>query len=222
MVDHESTDGTAALARTAGARVVLGEGSMGALRALALSEVSSKWVLGLDADERLPPGGLKRVRVAIEGAAPDVAAFALPIRTYLGDRFLRWGGFYPARRVRVFRREATRWDPASRVHERPQLAGRTERLELRIEHFAFADLEVFRRRQLRYAAWAAVELREGGRRPALLDGIFRAGWRVFRNALLRGGFLMGGLGLRLAWIQGEAVWKRTKWARTGLPTTPPL
>ncbi len=219
VVDHSSRDGTAEVARSAGARVVPGDGPLGALRAFGTRLATADWILMLDADERLPPRGVERVREALRSARPDVVAFSLPIRTHLGDRFLRWAGYFPARRVRVFRRDAVSWDERQRVHERPRFprASRQAPLNVPLDHFSFRDLAHARTKSLRYAALSAVALRAEGRRPSRAAGALRATWRWCRAYVLRGGFLMGRIGWSLAVIQAEAVWKRTTWARNGVP-----
>lgn len=215
VVDHQSSDGTGELAARLGARVVRADGRLGHLRRVGHEAARGEWILSLDADEALPPEGLAAARAAAATVAPDVAGFLLPIRTYLGDRFLRWGGYYPARRIRLYRRALVSWAPEQRVHERPRLAGRVLRLEVPLEHHSYHDLAHARRKLLRYAAWSALALREQGRVPSWWGGLARAGWRWFRGYLLRGGFLMGRAGFALAGLQAKSVWYRTRWARTG-------
>jgi (heptosyl)LPS beta-1,4-glucosyltransferase len=219
VVDHDSRDDTAEVARRFGARVVAGEGALGALRALGTSLATHEWVLMIDADERLPADGVEGIRAAIRSSPPPVVAFTLPIRTHVGAYFLRWAGYYPARRVRVFRRAAAVWDPAQRVHERPRFprGSRLRALPIALDHFSYRDIAHARAKSLRYAALAAEGLRARGRRPKLVAGAVRAAWRWCRAYVLRGGFLMGRVGWALAHIQAEAVWKRTKWARNGVP-----
>ncbi|MEZ4472151.1 MAG: hypothetical protein R3F60_15425 [bacterium] len=170
----------------------------------------------LDADERLPPGGVECLRVWAENAPAAVAACRLPIRSHLGARFLRWGGYFPAARVRLIRRDAARWSP-DRVHERPILVGRTVDVRLPIDHFGYRDLDHAREKTRRYAAWAAEERGAAGRHPVALDTFIRVGWRWLRVYLLRGGWLMGRLGWQLAGLQARGVWWRDRWIRHGAP-----
>jgi glycosyltransferase involved in cell wall biosynthesis len=214
VVDHGSRDATSALARAAGARVAAGEGTLGALRAHGLALAGGEWVLSLDADERIPPGGLERLRDLAATAPPDVVGFRLPFRTWLGGRPIRWGG-YSAARVRLYRRAAAAWDSAERVHERVRFpgGGRVVRAPVVLEHHSFRDLAHARAKYLRYAAWAAADLRASGRRPSRLEGLLRATWRFVRCFFVRGAFLMGRDGLALSCIQSLAVWRRTVWTR---------
>src|SRR3712207_6391939 len=64
VVDTGSSDGTAALARAAGARVVEEEwpGDLGKAHDLPAAHARGEWVLALDADEVLDPSARGRVR----------------------------------------------------------------------------------------------------------------------------------------------------------------
>ncbi len=216
VVDHRSTDETAGIARALGARVVEADGPLSELRRIGCATARAAWILCLDADERLPAGGVTVVRDAIAAAGESIGGFRLPIRTYVGDRMLRWGGYYPAARLRLLRAGQVRW-PQARVHERPEVEGVVASLSLPIEHPAFRDLAHVREKQRRYAAWAALDLRAAKRRPTLPAGLARATWRALRSYVFRGGFLMGRLGWSMAWVQAQYVWQRTRWAREGPP-----
>ena len=46
------------------------------------------------------------------------AAYSLPFKNHYRGIWLRHGGFWPDRHVRLFRRDAARYDPARSVHEK--------------------------------------------------------------------------------------------------------
>lgn len=208
VIDNRSTDDTAQIAQTHGARVIPSAlADMGQLRAFARAQVDAPWMIMLDADERLPPDGVDRVRSAIDDAPLEVAAFALPIRTLLGDRWLRWGGYYPAARPRIFRVDAVDW-PAARVHERPILQGRLAQLDLPLTHLSYRDLAHAQAKARRYAALAAQDDAGRGQQRGHVAAGFRAGWRFIRVLLIRHGWRMGRLGWRLAAMQARGVWWR--------------
>ncbi len=216
VVDDASTDDTAACARAAGARVISGEGSMAALRRQALEHAATDWLLFLDADERLPPGALQALRALLR-ERPDAAGVEVSIRSHLGRRPLRFGGYAPAWRLRLVRVAAARVEER-RVHERAEVDGAVLRSAVRLDHFGYRDRQHAVDKLRRYAALAAADLRRAGRRPSWFEGIARAGWRWWTVAVLRGGLLMGRDGLFLATLQARSVWWRTRWARQGPPT----
>lgn len=218
VVDNSSTDETAAIARNCGAKVVpSGLTDMGLLRAFARSKVEAQvegnaqahalWMVMLDADERLPATGVDEIRAAIAAASADVAAFTVPIQTFLGDRWLRWGGYYPAARARIFRVDAVGWAPA-RVHERPRCDGMIVRLPIVVRHHSYRDLAHLRAKTRRYAALAAADDARRGLRRGWGAAAFRTGWRFVRVLVFRQGWRMGRLGWRLASTQARGVWWR--------------
>jgi glycosyltransferase involved in cell wall biosynthesis len=225
VVDNRSTDETASIARNCGAKVVPSAlTDMGLLRAFARGQVEAfegnapahtLWMVMLDADERLPATGVDEIRAAIAAAAADVAAFAVPIQTFLGDRWLRWGGYYPAARARIFRVDAVRWAPA-RVHERPSCDGVIARLAIVVRHHSYRDLAHLRAKTRRYAALAAADDARQGLRRGRAAAAFRTGWRFLRVLVFRQGWRMGRLGWRLASAQARGVW----WRYRGPPAQP--
>jgi glycosyltransferase involved in cell wall biosynthesis len=85
VVDTGSTDATAAIAESFGARVlhVPWTDSFSAARNAALDAARGDWVVFPDADEHLEPGGAARLRATIAGAACE--GLALPLTNLTGD-----------------------------------------------------------------------------------------------------------------------------------------
>jgi (heptosyl)LPS beta-1,4-glucosyltransferase len=214
VVDHASTDATSDVALAAGARVERAAASygMGALRANAHASMRGVWTLFLDADERLPEGGIERLRARLLDTPEAVSALRLPFRNRLGTRWLRFGGYWPARRVRIYRTDGASWSERARVHERLSPApGRTVDLDaLVVEHSTYRDLAHAREKLTRYARAAAQQDFEAGRHPAWGRALARLTWRCFRDLFLRGGLLMGPLGARLAALQAQATLHRER------------
>lgn len=215
VVDHASDDGTAEIARAAGAEVLRLEGSLADLRTAGTRAAAGTWVIALDADERLPAGGLATIRAAIAARGPQISVFKLPIATWLGPHCLRHGGYRPWR-IRVYRAEAVTWPPA-RVHEHPAFRGPTSRLPVEITHLCYRDWDHVLEKTRRYAAWGALSLQEAGRSRGWPAAAFRTAWRWMRVLGPQGGWLMGRVGLRLAGLQARGVWWRQRWSRQGVP-----
>jgi glycosyltransferase involved in cell wall biosynthesis len=104
VVDSFSTDDTCDIARQHGARVVQRAWRHHADQfqwALDHGDVRTEWVVRVDADERWTPAGFAALRPLLEQA--DLAGIYLKRRIYFMQRFLRWGGLYESRQLRVFR-----------------------------------------------------------------------------------------------------------------------
>ena len=117
--DTGSTDGTIALARARGARVIEGEwhDDFALARNAALAACRGTWVLHVDADDVLTGDG-QALRRLLRHAPTDVDAFLVEIENLLDDGT---GRSYTNRACRVFRRDRGRWQ--GRIHEQVVAGG---------------------------------------------------------------------------------------------------
>ena len=112
VLDSGSTDGTAAVARAAGAAVhVNAFTGFGDQRNWAIDHVPHRypWALHLDADERLTPELADELR-AVLAADPAEAGFYLANKLLLGGRWLKYAGGYPTYQVRLFHVDRLRFE----------------------------------------------------------------------------------------------------------------
>jgi glycosyltransferase involved in cell wall biosynthesis len=120
VVDSGSTDGTQALARAAGARVVDHPWpGFGAQRNVAADHATGDWILEVDADETISAELATEIRafLATPGPRDTVDLLALPMRHRFLGRPLGPSAQYPNYRTRMFRRGAVRHDEGRSVHE---------------------------------------------------------------------------------------------------------
>ena len=210
VVDGGSRDRTRELARAAGARVLERPfDDYARQHEFARGEAKGEWVLSIDADERASP----ELQRALQGdlAAGGHAAFALPFKNHFRGVWLRHGGFWPDRHLRLFRREACRYDLTRAVHEKLLVNGSTGRLEAPVLHFTYGSLAHCLAKMERYGERAALMLRAEGRTASAFDVAARPFWRFVRGYLLRGGFLDGAAGAAMAW--GKAFEAYARYAR---------
>lgn len=108
VVDSGSTDRTVEVAEAAGATVAFHEWTHYAdQRNWALANLpwdDAKWVLNLDADERLTRSLAREIAKTARSTANNYDGFMLRKRTYFMGRWIRHGGHYPAYHLRLFRR----------------------------------------------------------------------------------------------------------------------
>lgn len=171
----------------------------------ARTEAKGEWILSIDADERASPE-LAQVK-------PDAAhaAYSLPFKNYYRDIWLRHGGFWPDRHVRLFRRDACRYDLARPVHEKLIVEGTTVRLDAPMLHYTYESLHECWAKMDSYGDHAAYVLWKAGKRAGALDVALRPLWRFVRGYLLRGGFLDGAPGAAMAWARAYEAY--VKYAR---------
>ncbi len=116
VVDDESTDNTRDIAKKLGAKVFVRKMDIeGKHRNWAYAQAKNDWVFSVDADER----PTKELQEEISNAIKDTDCnyFSIPHKTYIGDYFIRWGGWYPGPKVKLFRKSKFRYEEVE-VHPR--------------------------------------------------------------------------------------------------------
>ena len=224
VVDAASTDATRELARRAGARVVETADwpGFGAQKNRALAAAGGRWVLSIDADERITPALAASIGRAVAaddaGPGPAPVAYELSRLSNFCGRWMRHGDWYPDRVVRLFRRDAARFSD-DRVHERLCVDGPVGRLEGELLHDSMPTLEQALDKLNRYSSGRAVDRHHAGAAGGLGRALAHGLWAFFRCYILRRGLLDGALGLALAIYVAEGTYYR--YLKLGLLDKPP-
>lgn len=208
VADGGSTDGTPHLAEAAGATVLRGAwATIAAQRNAAVAAARHDWILAVDADERVSADLAREITAVI--AAPAHEAYAARRRNVYLGRPIRHGGWGSDWVVRVFKKD--RRFVERRVHEHLERRGDVGRLPGAIEHVPYRDLSHHLQKLDRYAAWAARDLADRGRRARLSDLLFRPPVRFFRMYVIQLGVLDGWHGAVLCGMAAMSVF--LKYAR---------
>ena len=217
--DSRGDEATRAAAKRLGARVVNHPfAGFGAQRQVALAACTETWVLWIDADEAPDTAFESALRAALAptAAGPGAAGWRVMRRTWFLGRRIRFCGWGDERLLRVFRREAARFDDAL-VHERVTLAGEIADLGAGLEHHSYESLETCREKMHRYALAGADQAWTSGRRAGALDVLVRPPLRFLRQYVLQLGFLDGAHGVVLCGFSAAQVflkyallWRRTR------------
>ncbi len=70
----------------------------------AYSQAKNNWILSLDADEKVSEELKQEIENALKNNT-EFAAFSIPLRNFIGEHWVRYGGWYPAGKVRLFKKE---------------------------------------------------------------------------------------------------------------------
>ena len=218
VIDSESTDGTADLARRRGARVeVRAWPGYSAQKNYAASIASHDWILSLDADERVTPGLAGEIR-ALLAAEPSSRGYRIPrVSHYLG-RWIRGTDWYPDYQLRLYDRRAGEWN-GRRVHESVALKGQPGVLRQELQHFPYRDISHHLATIDRYTTLAAEQARADGRAASLAGVALHPPFAFLRNYVLRGGFRFGGVGFVVSVLNSYYVF--LKLAKTWASAIPP-
>jgi glycosyltransferase involved in cell wall biosynthesis len=193
VVDSESTDGTAAIARRYTDRVETRPWpGYSAQKNHAAAIASHDWILSLDADERVTPALAAEIR-ALLASEPPRRGYRVPrISHYLG-RWIRGTDWYPDFQLRLYDRRAGEWN-GRQVHESVRLSGEPGLLTNDLQHYPYRDISHHLATIDRYTTLAAEQMRADGRRPSLAGIALHPAFAFLRNFVLRGGFRNGGVG----------------------------
>lgn len=140
VVDSGSSDGTVEICKSYGARVIHHKW-MGyrAQKQYALEQARGEWILNLDADEALAEETCAEIRQAITTASSDVAGFSQPRLSRYLNRWIRYGGWYPDRKIRLVRRGRGVW-VGKGLHERLEVSGLVKPLRYPILHYVYRNI----------------------------------------------------------------------------------
>lgn len=195
VVDSQSTDATAAIARAHGARVVVRpwEGFV-ATRTFARGLVETPWTFMLDADETLDPL-LARALGEID-PAESIDAYRVGRVTSFCQRPMHFGAWGGERLVRFFRTERATLvaDPvaggSAELHERWIVPGAIGALAGTLAHDSYPTLRSYREKFGRYTTLEARGLRPSRSRlvRALAIAPLRAAWSIVGRGAWRDGW----------------------------------
>lgn len=192
VVDGGSRDRTREIAAGLGARVLERPfDDFARQHEFARTEARGEWILSIDADERASPE-LAQVKPGAH------AAYELPFKNHYRGRWLRHGGFWPDRHIRLFRRDKCRYDLSRTVHEKLVIDGELGRLDAPILHYSYESYADCIDKMTRYGMRGGEMLYAGGKRASSLDVALRPAWRFFRTFFLQAGFLDGSAGFDMA------------------------
>lgn len=202
VVDSESTDDTREIASHVGARVIKRDWpGFAQQKQFATDQATNDWVFSLDADERVSDelkSSIERLRNAEAATLAD--GYLISRRSFYQDRWIRGGGWYPDRQLRLFRRSAGSWEPRH-IHESFNLkpGKRVGHLTGDILHYSVVDAAHHHRMiGERYAPLAARQMLEEGRRTSALKIATAAPAAFISSYFLKAGFRDGLAGLSIA------------------------
>lgn len=216
VVDAGSTDDTREQAAALGARVTRTDDwpGFGRQKNRALDLAQGRWVLSLDADERVSEALAAAIRAAVApGAAPGEvptegpAGYQLSRLSRFCGQWMRHGDWYPDRVTRLFLRGRARFTD-DLVHERLDVQGPVGRLPGDLLHETMPTLHDALDKMNRYSSGRALDKVRAGRRGGLGTALAHGVWAFLRAYLLRRGFLDGRLGFVLAVYNAEGTYYR--------------
>ncbi len=205
VVDDESQDETVRIAESLGARVLRRAMDVeGRHRNWAHAQAKHEWVLSLDADERVTPELQREIEALFQRGA-EFETYSIPRRNYIGERWVRYGGWYPSAQLKLFRKSVFRWEETT-VHPRALSDKPWGVLRHDLLHFSYRDLGDFVKKLDRQTTLEAEKWVADGRRVTMGKALWRTFDRALRALILKQGYRDGRLGWFTAWMAGRYQW----------------
>ena len=186
IVDDSSTDTTLEIAKKHKARVVQHalNSDFSAQRNYALSQITSGWILFVDADEVVTPELAAEIHKAVQKS--DITGCFLPREDILWAKHMHYGDT-KASLLRLARRGAGEWH--GKVHETWHVTGQTATLGHPLLHYPHPTVSDFLRHINFYSTLRAAELKSSSYKTNLYEIIFYPIGKFFYLYLYRLGFL---------------------------------
>lgn len=206
VVDSGSTDRTSAMASASGARVIVHpfEGHI-QQKNFAITQCRHEWVLSLDADEALTPELTASIRNAL--SAPAYHGYEMNRLTNYCGSWIRHGGWYPDRKVRLFRKDKGAWTGIN-PHDRYELSDPSAalgRLKGDLLHYSYRSVSDHLKQIDYFTGISATELYRAGKRTSLWRLVVAPPFRFIRDYVLKGGWMDGVHGFVIAALSSTAV-----------------
>lgn len=112
----------------------------GAQRNFAYSKASCDYILSLDSDERVTPE-LKEEIIEIFKQGPKYNGYNIPHRNFIGNHWIRYGGWYPNAKLKLFRKDKFKYEEEAEYHPRALMEGKTYTLKSDLIHYAYRSFE---------------------------------------------------------------------------------
>ncbi|KAB2922789.1 MAG: glycosyltransferase family 2 protein [Bacteroidetes bacterium] len=226
VVDSGSTDRTAELARSFGARVIVREWEgFSKQKEFALRSASHGWVLSLDADEEVTPE-LREELLGIIARPDALNGYEIPRKSFFLGTWMRHGGWYPGYQLRLLRKDRTAMNHRP-VHEGFETEGPVGRCRGDINHYTYATLHQYIEKMNDYSSLDVSNKLRSGKRIAWYNVLLNPLSAFLRQYVSKQGFRDGYHGFLLAWYSALHVqiiyaksWEYRHAERSGAPLPP--
>jgi len=204
VVDSFSTDSTAQICKNYGVRVIEHEYvNSASQKNWILPQVSNRWVLIVDADERVTDS-LRDEILSLLDSGPESDGYWIRRRNCFMGREIRHCGWERDKVLRFFDRTKGRYEE-KHVHAEVVLHGRVGFLKTYLLHDSYRDFSAYLTKLDRYSDWGSRDAAKRGKSWVIARLLFRPSARFMRMYILRVGFLDGVQGFMLCVLAAVSV-----------------
>ncbi len=212
VVDSGSTDRTVQIAESLGATVVCRSWPGYAVQKnFAAAHATNDWVLSIDADEAISPDLAASIEILPADGA-GCAGYDFPRLARYCGQWIRHSGWYPDRKVRLYRKDRGRW-VGDYVHESVEVSGPVGHLTGELLHYTCDTLEDHRANIERYTDLAARELHASRSKIGSWRLLLSPAYSFAKAYLLQQGFRDGRAGFTISRMAAWYVYRKYAKAR---------
>ncbi len=210
VVDDYSLDRTVELAKKFTDKIFTRKMDVeGIHRNWAYQKARNEWVLSLDADEMATLELGEEIGELLK-AGTEFCGFAIPLKNYIGDYWVRHGGWYPAGKLRLFKRDKFKYEEVG-VHPRALLDGPWSCLKSDIIHKGYPDFGHFLESLNRQTALEAKKWIDDKRQMGFSLAMWKALGRFLKAFVSKKGYKDGFVGFMVAFF--AALYQIMSYAR---------
>lgn len=144
VIDNESSDRTAAIAKRSKAKVYTRPNNLmlNMSKNFGFSKATGDWILNLDADEQVTPDLETEIKGVLANPPKDIVGFAIPRKNIIFGKWMQHTGWYPDYQLRFFRKGKGKF-AEQHVHEQIAVEGRVDCLDHALLHENYQSVHQF-------------------------------------------------------------------------------
>lgn len=219
LVDNESNDKTESIAKKYGA-IVLSRPNNPMLninKNFGFSKASGKWILCLDADERVTPELAREIQAVISYTDKEVKGYLIPRKNIIFGKWIESEMWWPDYQLRLFQEGFGKF-PEKHVHELVTVDGAVEKLTEPLIHESYNSVSSYLHKLDKiYTENEAEQIIASGRKLGWIDALRFPVNDFLKTFFLQKGYKNGLHGLVLSMLQAfymEVVFAKV-WERQG-------
>jgi len=159
----------------------------------AADQTTNEWIMFVDADEEISAELAEEIRQELERKEKPYDGYIAYRKTYYLGRWINYGGWYPDKEIRLYRRDRGRWEGG--LHAKVVVEGKVGFLKHPYHHYTYRDISDQIQTIDRYSTIAAEDLVRSGKRFSLFRLLFHPPFRFIKEYLFKSGFRDGVPGL---------------------------